>query len=112
MRSDILTAIDRSGHHAVAVWLFHQKEKVNDFSIKTVTPWLFSIFIEQELNLYANNALKTGPKESKDKKILPKIVQENNPAHLLISHEREYLKDVCKIAANTNYGINKPIVVI
>ena len=39
-------------------------------------------------------------------------MQENNPAHLLISHEREYLKDVCKIAANTNYGINKPIVVI
>ena len=45
MKSDILTAMHRSGHHAVAVWLFHQKEKVNDFSIKTVTPWLFSIFI-------------------------------------------------------------------
>jgi len=112
VRSDILTGMHRSGHHALAIWLFHQKETVNDFSIKTVTSWLFSLFRDQEISLYANNALKTGPNEHPDKKHLPAIVQDNKPAHLLISHEREYLKDVCKIAANTNYGINKPIVVI
>ena len=112
MISDMITGMHRTGHHAVAVWLFHQKPNVHDFSINTIASWLFSLTKGSGVHLYANNPLKTGPNEHPDKQKLPLITDDIQPDSLLVSHERESIEDCIKIAENSFWDFNKPIVVI
>ena len=112
MKSDLIVSMHRTGHHAVAVWLLHQRKDVTDFSITTISRWLFAIGDDKDLYMMANNALKTGPNEHPDKIKLPSIVEEIKPSGLIITHEQEKINNTILKAFKSPFIFNKPIVVI
>ena len=112
MKTDLIVSMHRTGHHAVATWLLHQREGIVDFSISTIARWLFAVDSNNDLYLMANNPLKVGPDEHPDKAKLPSIVKEVKPQGLIITHEQEKIHNVLKKAGKSTFSFNKPIVVI
>tara|TARA_Y100000401_G_scaffold70186_1_gene56333 strand:- start:191 stop:1000 length:810 start_codon:yes stop_codon:yes gene_type:complete len=135
MKLDLIVSMHRTGHHAVAVWLLHQRQGVEDFSITTVSPWLFAIGLEafvdeshplnqvegqvyqqfrrqsnSKLYFMANNPLKI--EERADKERLKSIVKDDNPDGLIVTHEQEGINDTIDKATKSPFSFNKPIVVI
>ncbi len=91
----------RTGHHAVAVWLLHQRRKVHDFAINTITPWLFKVENDEGVALLANNPLKADENEHPDKDRFTDIVTEINPCSLFLTHEQESLASVGWVYAHS-----------
>jgi len=112
MKTDLIVSMHRTGHHAVAVWLLHQREGITDFSISTITRWLFAVGDDSNLYMMANNPLKTGPNEHPDKEKLPSIISEVKPAGLIITHEQDKINDTLFKAHKSPFSFNEPIVVI
>ena len=112
MKTDLIVSMHRTGHHAVAVWLLHQIEVITDFSISTITLWLFAVGDDSNLYLMANNPLKVGHDEHPDKEKLPSIVKEIKPDGLIITHEQEIINDTIYKATKSPFSFNEPIVVI
>ena len=112
MKTDLIISMHRTGHHAVAIWLLHQKQGITDFSITTVSSWLFAVGDNRELFMYANNPFKTGPNEHPDKPKLPRIIDDVKPESLIVSHEQDTIKGSIEKAGQSPYLFNKPIVVI
>ncbi len=113
MKTDLIVSMHRTGHHAVAVWLLHQREGITNFSITTITRWLFAVGDEQNLYLMANNPLKTGPNEHPDKEKLPLIADDIKPEGLIITHEQERISNTFyKFSKSPFHLNNQPIVVI
>tara|TARA_R100000005_G_scaffold29673_1_gene13407 strand:- start:15 stop:755 length:741 start_codon:yes stop_codon:yes gene_type:complete len=112
MKADFIISMHRTGHHAVAIWLLHQKQGITDFSITTLTSWLFAVGDDSELFMYANNPLKTGPNEHPDKPKLPLIINDIQPEGLIVSHEQDTIQNSLEKAGQSPYSFNKPIVVI
>ena len=112
MKTDLIVSMHRTGHHAVAVWLLHQRKDITDFSITTMARWLFAVGENNDLYLMANNPLKTGSKEHADKEKLPFIVADVKPDGLIITHEQESLNDTIYKATKSPFSFNEPIVVI
>ena len=112
MKADLIVSMHRTGHHAVAVWLLHQRKGVTEFSITTISRWLFTIGDDKDLYMMANNPLKTGPDEHPDKTKLPSIVKEIKPSGLIVTHEQEEINNSIFKAYKSPLLFNKPIVVI
>tara|TARA_R100000008_G_C3563745_1_gene157830 strand:+ start:546 stop:1286 length:741 start_codon:yes stop_codon:yes gene_type:complete len=112
MKTDIVTGMHRTGHHAVAVWLSHQFPGISNFSFSTVASWLMANETDKSLILMANNPLREGRDENPDKKKLPLILNDVKPQNLIITHEQERLERLTTILQQSPYSINKPIVVI
>jgi hypothetical protein len=113
METDLIVSMHRTGHHAVAVWLLHQREGITDFSITTITSWLFAVGDDKNLYLMANNPIKTGPNEHPDKEKLPLIVDDVKPEGLIITHEQERITDTFYKIQKSPFSLNKqPVVVI
>ena len=112
METDLIVSMHRTGHHAVAVWLLHQREGITDFSIKTVTRWLFAVADEQNLYLMANNPLKTGPNEHPDKEKLPLILDDVKPKGLIITHEQERISNTLYKTSKSPFSLNKRLIVV
>tara|TARA_B100000809_G_scaffold244014_1_gene269548 strand:+ start:3115 stop:3873 length:759 start_codon:yes stop_codon:yes gene_type:complete len=112
MKTDLIVSMHRTGHHAVAVWLLHQREGITDFSISTITRWLFVVGDDSNLYMMANNPLKTGPNEHSDKEKLPSIISEVKPSGLIITHEQDKINDTLFKAYKSPFSFNEPIVVV
>jgi len=112
MKADLIVSMHRTGHHAVAVWLLHQRKGITDFSITTISRWLFAVGDVDHLYLMANNPLKTGPEEHPDKQKLESIVKEVKPDGLIVTHEQEKINNTILKAFKSPFTLNKPIVVI
>ena len=135
MKADLIVSMHRTGHHAVAVWLLHQRPGIKDFSITTISSWLFAVGLEifvdrshplnqageqvyrqfrrqdnKKLYFMANNPLKI--EETADKEQLPSIIESDNPDGLIITHEQESLNDTIYKAVKSPFSFNEPIVVI
>ena len=87
----VVAGMHRTGHHPVAIWLLHQQQGISDFSINTLTQWLFLIKNGSELSVLANNPIKTGPNEHPDKLKFPDLLWDIKPDVLISTHEREKL---------------------
>ena len=90
----VVAGMHRTGHHPIAIWLLHQQQGISDFSINTLTQWLFLVKNGSELSALANNPLKTGPDEHPDKAKFTEIINDINPDLLITTHERKSLTDV------------------
>tara|TARA_R110002020_G_scaffold16248_8_gene57426 strand:- start:1476 stop:2237 length:762 start_codon:yes stop_codon:yes gene_type:complete len=112
MKPDLIVSMHRTGHHAVAVWLLHQRKGITDFSITTITRWLFAVGDDNDLYMMANNPFKTGPNEHPDKKKLSSIVSEIKPDGLIVTHEQDKINDTIYKATKSPFSFNEPIVVI
>ena len=112
MKADLIISMHRTGHHAVAVWLLHQRKGITDFSITTIARWLFAVGEDNDLYMLANNPLKTGSSEHPDKEKLPLITDNVKPDGLIITHEQEKINDALFKAYKSPYSFNEPIVVI
>ena len=112
MKPDLIVSMHRTGHHAVAVWLLHQRRGITDFSITTITRWLFAVGDDDNLYMLANNPLKTGRNEHPDKKKLPLIVDDVKPDGLIITHEQDKITDTIYKGHKSSFHFNRPIVVI
>ena len=106
MKTDLIISMHRTGHHAVAIWLLHQKQGITDFSITTLTSWLFAVGDGSELFMYANNPLKTGPNEHPDKPKLPLIINDIQPEGLIVSHEQDTIQDSLEKSGQSPYSFN------
>ncbi len=62
----IVSGLQRSGHHAVAVWLAHQEYGVRDFQIQTLTQWFFFVEHFGGINYLLNNPLRIEEGEGKE----------------------------------------------
>jgi len=112
MTPDLIVSMHRTGHHAVAVWLLHQREGIEEFSITTITRWLFAVGDDSDLYMMANNPLKTGRNEHPDKEKLPLIIKDIKPDGLIVTHEQDKIGDAIYKATKSPFSFNEPIVVI
>ena len=92
--SAVIIGMHRTGHHAIAVWLLHQRRGIDDFAIKTITPWLFKVENDDGVALLANNPLKRTSDEHPDKARFDDLVAEIDPCDIFITHEQEKLSQV------------------
>ena len=109
MYSDFIISMHRTGHHAVAIWLLHQKPEISSFSINTIADWLF-VVAHGGTHILANNGLKVH--ENKDREHLLSICEDVNADSLIVTHEQETIKDSIEDAGKTFLSLDKPIVVI
>ena len=96
-KSVVIAGMHRTGHHAVAVWLLHQRRGIDDFAINTITPWLFKVENDDGVSLLANNPLKSTSKdtdEHPDKDRFDDIVRQINPLDIFVTHEQAKLSQV------------------
>ena len=112
MKTDLIVSMHRTGHHAVAIWLLHQRNNITEFSITTISNWLFAVGNDDDLYMLANNPLKTGKNEHADKEKLFSIASEVKPEGLIITHEQERINDALYKVQKSPFILNKSIVVI
>ena len=96
-KSVVIAGMNRTGHHAVAVWLLHQRLGIDDVAINTITPWLFKVENDDGVSLLANNPLKSTSKdtdEHPDKDRFDDIVSQINPLNIFVTHEQAKLSQV------------------
>lgn len=62
----IVSGLQRSGHHAIAVWAIHQQKNVNEFSIKTLSQWIFYLEHSNDISFLLNNPLRVEEGEGKE----------------------------------------------
>ena len=62
----IVSGLQRSGHHAIAVWAIHQQKGVNEFSIKTLSQWIFYLEHLNDISFLLNNPLRVEEGEGKE----------------------------------------------
>jgi hypothetical protein len=85
----LIAGMQRTGHHAVSVWMLHQNSGIREFSIQTISPWMFALESNNSLHILANNPFKT--EEHSDKVKFDSIIQETEPDTVIITHEQEKL---------------------
>ena len=108
----VVAGMHRTGHHPVAIWLLHQQQGISDFSINTLTQWLFLIKNGSELSVLANNPIKTGPNEHPDKLKFPDLMWDIKPDLLISTHEREKLTEVAYAHSESPVFVDKPRLVV
>ena len=62
----IVSGLQRSGHHAIAVWGVHQQKGIQDFSIKTLSQWIFYLEHLNDISFLLNNPLRVEEGEGKE----------------------------------------------
>ena len=108
----VISGMHRTGHHAIAVWLLHQRRRVYDFAINTITPWLFKVENDQGCSLLANNPLKSdheGSNEHPDKNRFADIVSDIRPCSIFLTHEQEKLSQVAWACAHSPLVLNDKV---
>ena len=108
----VVAGMHRTGHHPVAIWLLHQQQGISDFSINTLTQWLFLVKNGSELSVLANNPIKTGPSEHPDKAKFADLIHDINPDLLISTHEREKLTEVAYAHSESPVFVDKPRLVV
>ena len=110
----VVAGMHRTGHHPVAIWLLHQQQGIFDFSINTLTQWLFLVENGSKLSVLANNPLKRGPNEHKDKAKFADLMDEIKPELLISTHERVPLTEVATVYRESPifYGHQPRLVVV
>ena len=99
MKRFVVAAMHRTGHHPIAVWLLHQQKEIHEFSINTITPWLFEVKNNHGISLLANNPFKK--QEHPDKEKFDEIIHNTNPHLLIITHEQQKLSQVAWACGNS-----------
>ena len=94
----MIAAMDRTGHHAISIWLMHQQLGVSEFELKTITQWLFYLPTQDKMSFLLNNPLVKDENQHPDKLNFDRIITDYcnaNPTNLIIAtHEQHSLKDV------------------
>ena len=112
----MIAAMNRTGHHAVSVWLLHQTSNTNAFNIRTLTQWLFYLETSTGISYLANNPLVQGGSEHEDKRHFHGVMEEYfsvNPTNTLIAtHEQHTLKDVAWASGQSPLLYNSRMVVV
>lgn len=90
MNNYLVAGMYRTGHHAISVWMLHQFAGIKEFSINTVSPWMFAVEANG-LHILANSPFKTH--EHKDKSKFGQIVETVNPDTIILTHEQETIED-------------------
>ena len=115
----MVSAMHRTGHHAIAVWLLHQLPGISDFSIKTVTQWFFYIQNNNGVSYLANNPLKTGKDEHPDKADFTNFIkayhQTNSSLTNMVvgTHEQVGIKDTVWACGTSDiFAVNCDLVVV
>ena len=109
MTSAVIIGMHRTGHHAIAVWLLHQRRGISDFAINTITPWLFKVENDDGVALLANNPLKRTSEEHSDKARFDDLVTEIDPCDIFLTHEQEKLSQVACACGNSPSIWNKKV---
>ena len=83
----VVSGLQRSGHHAVAIWLLHQQHGIRKFQIQTLTQWFF--FLEQfgGISYLLNNPLR--PEEGECKEHFEQLFAEyeyTQPELIIMTH--------------------------
>ena len=113
MMKIVVAGMHRTGHHPVAIWLLHQQRGIFDFSINTLTQWLFLVQNGSKVSLLANNPLKRGGNEHKDKAKFAEIINDIKPSLLISTHERTPLTEVANACSESPvFSDQKPRLVI
>ena len=112
MKRLVVAAMHRTGHHAISVWLLHQQKEIHEFSINTITPWLFEVQNSYGISLLANNPFKK--EEHPDKEKFDEIIHNTNPHFLIITHEQEKLSQAAWACGHSSAmrGDEKPKIVV
>ena len=110
----VVAGMHRTGHHPIAIWLLHQQQGISNFSINSLTQWLFLIKNGSELSVLANNPIKQGVEEHSDKEKFDDLMWDIKPDLLIATHEREKLTDVALAFSQspTFTNKNKPRLVV
>jgi len=109
MNNYLVTGMYRTGHHAISVWMLHQFAGIKEFSINTVSPWMFAVEANG-LHILANSPFKTH--EHKDKSKFGQIVDAVNPDTVILTHEQETIKDAELEASKYSWFVKPKTVVI
>ena len=62
----IVSGLQRSGHHAIAVWAVHQQKGISEFRIKTLSQWIFYLEHLNDISFLLNNPLRVEEGEGKE----------------------------------------------
>jgi hypothetical protein len=109
MNNYLVTGMYRTGHHAISVWMLHQFAGIKEFSINTVSPWMFAVEANG-LHILANSPFKTH--EHKDKSKFGQIVETVNPDTVILTHEQETIEDSKNEASKYPWFVKPKTVVI
>lgn len=108
MNNYLVTGMYRTGHHAISVWMLHQFAGIKEFSINTVSPWMFAVEANG-LHVLANSPFKTH--EHKDKTKFGKIVEAVKPDTIIVTHEQSTIEDA-RIEASKHSWFTSPKTIV
>ena len=102
----LIAAMDRTGHHAISIWLMHQQLGVSDFALKTITPWLFYLPTQDKMSFLINNPLVKDENQHPDKLNFNRIITDycnaNSTNLIIATHEQHILRDVAWACATSD----------
>jgi len=102
----MIASMNRTGHHAISIWLMHQQLGVSNFDLKTITPWFFYLPIQDKMSFLLNNPLVKDQNQHPDKLNFHRIITDYcnaNPTNLMIAtHEQHSLRDVAWACATSD----------
>ena len=109
--------MNRTGHHAISIWLMHQQLGVSEFELKTITQWLFYLPTQDGMSFLVNNPLIRDKNQHPDKLKFDRIITDYcnaNPTNLMIAgHEERSLKDVAWACGTSDvFGSGTDLVVV
>ena len=116
-RKIMIASMNRTGHHAISIWLMHQQLGIPYFQLKTITQWLFYLETQQGISFLLNNPLVRDENQHPDKANVSQIMKdycEANSTNLIIgTHEQHSLKDVVWSCGTSDvFAVNTKLVVV
>lgn len=113
----MIASMNRTGHHAISMWLMHQQLGVSEFELKTITQWLFYLPTQDGMSFLVNNPLIRDKNQHPDKLKFDRIITDYcnaNSTNLIIAgHEERSLKDVAWACGTSNvFGSGTRLVVV
>ena len=113
----MIASMNRTGHHAISIWLMHQQLGVSEFELKTITQWLFYLPTQDGMSFLVNNPLIRDKNQHPDKLKFDRIITDYcnaNPTNLMIAgHEERSLKDVAWACGTSDvFGSGTDLVVV
>ena len=116
-RKIMIASMNRTGHHAISIWLMHQQLGVSEFELKTIAHWFFYLPTQDGISFLLNNPLVRDENQHPDKANVSQIMKdycEANSTNLIIAgHEERSLKDVAWACGTSDiFGSGTELVVI